>query len=637
MNRNFLITITATGVAMLAVGLLLGRFLLTPSTSGSGPGREHAEAERAGASHSEEETTWTCSMHPQIQQSEPGQCPICGMDLIPLVNNDAALQGPRELSMSEGARALAEIETSPVVRRFPEVEVRLVGMLDFDETRLRSLSARFPARIDELFVNYTGIRVEKGDHLAVIYSPDLLTAQRELLTALEYDPSGSTARIAREKLRLWDFQPDQIDAIVSSGEARDHLELRAPGGGIVVQKNVKEGDYVKTGDPLFRIADLTRLWLPLEAFESDLPWLRYGQKVEFEVEAFPGEPFEGRVVFIAPTLNRKTRTVGVRVEVSNAAGRLKPGMFARATVFSRIASGGRVIAPELAGKWISPMHPEVVKDGPGKCDVCGMDLVSVESLGYATEADQTAPLVVPTSAVLRTGKRAVVYVSLPDREDPTFEGREITIGPRAGDVFLVLEGLREGEQVVTNGAFKIDSALQILAKPSMMSPSGGVPAPGHNHGGQTAPKTEDESLNQPPATMPSSLSTDEARKLLAPYFELQEALAADDLAKAKSALSLMLETSGHTSGIANDLHEMLAADSLDGIRRPYFEAVSNALASAVRADEDAFEGTLFVKHCPMAYPDRGADWIQATEKTNNPYLGTAMPSCGETTGTLGSR
>jgi len=556
------------------------------------------------------------------------------MDLIPLVNNESADEGPRRLTMSERAKALAEIETSPVVREFPEAEVRLVGMLDFDETRLKSLSARFPARIDELFVNYTGIRVEKGDHLAVIYSPDLLTAQRELLTALEYDPNGSTARVAREKLRLWDFLPDQIDAIVASGEANDHIELRAPIGGIVVQKNVKEGDYVKTGDSLFRIADLTKLWLPLEAYESDLPWLRYGQKVDFEVESFPGEQFEGRIVFIAPTLDTKTRTVGVRVEVSNSDGRLKPGMFARATAYSRIASGGRVISPELAGKWIGPMHPEIVKDGPGKCDVCGMDLVPIESLGYVTEVDEAAPLLVPGSAVLRTGKRAVVYVAVPGREKPTYEGREITIGPRAGDVFLVLEGLREGERVVTNGAFKIDSALQILAKPSMMSPSGGGPVPGHNHGAQPASGAGKESVRQPAETI---LSTEEARHLLDPYFQLQEALAVDDLAKAKAALNAMLEATGHTSKIAEVLHSMLAADSLDGIRRPHFETLSDALASAVKANEDAFEGMFYIKHCPMAYPDRGADWLQAEEKTNNPYFGTAMPSCGETTGTLGSR
>jgi Cu(I)/Ag(I) efflux system membrane fusion protein len=473
MNRKQSIAITAIGVGMLVLGLLLGRILFATHSDSHSTGHEHAGTLTGDAPHVEDAAIWMCSMHPQIRQPESGQCPICGMNLIPIVDNDSADEGSRMLTMSKSARALAEIETSPVIRAFPEMEVRLVGMLDYDETRLRSLTARFPARIDELFVNFTGIQVNKGDHLAMIYSPDMLTAQRELLTALEYESTGSTARVAREKLRLWDFQPDQVDAIISSGEALAHIELRAPIGGIVVQKNIKEGDYVNTGDSLFRIADLTRLWLPLEAYESDLPWVRYGQKVEFKVESFPGEQFEGRIVFIAPTLDTKTRTVDVRVEVSNLDGRLKPGMFARATVYSQLASGGRVVAPELAGKWIGPMHPEIVKDGPGSCDVCGMDLVPIESLGFVTESNDAPPLLVPTSAVLRTGKRAVVYVAVMDRETPTYEGREITIGPRAGNVFLVLEGLHEGEQVVTNGAFKIDSALQILAKPSMMSPSGG--------------------------------------------------------------------------------------------------------------------------------------------------------------------
>lgn len=459
--------IVITGLVALVIGLGLGRVFFGGEKASVNDGRAHATP---AAITKERATIWTCSMHPQIRQSEPGQCPICGMDLIPVDDSGTSDAGPRTLTMSESARALAEVETSRVERKFPEVQVRLVGTLDYDETRLKSLTARFPARIDRLFVNFTGIQVQKGDHLAEIYSPDLLTAQRELLTTAQYDPDGSAARIAREKLRLWDLQPDQIDQIVANGVAQDRFELRAPIGGIVVKKNIREGDYVKTGDPIFSIADLSVLWLPLEAYESDLSWLRYGQKAGFEVESLPGEQFEGRIVFIDPLLDRKTRTVHVRVEIPNPDGRLKPGMFARAVVYSRVAAAGRVIAPELAGKWIGPMHPEIIKDGPGKCDVCGMDLVPVESLGYVTETDEPPPLVVPTSAVLRTGRRAVVYVAVPDRDVPTFEGREITLGPRAGDVFLVDEGLNEGDEVVTNGAFKIDSALQIQAKPSMMNP-----------------------------------------------------------------------------------------------------------------------------------------------------------------------
>jgi Cu(I)/Ag(I) efflux system membrane fusion protein len=171
-------------------------------------------------------------------------------------------------------------------------------------------------------------------------------------------------------------------------------------------------------------------------------------------------------------LDPETRTVKVRVNVPNPDGRLKPGMFVRAVVSSRIAAGGKVMDADLAGKWISPMHPEIVKNEPGTCDVCGMPLVRTESLGYVRVDPEKAdkPLVIPASAPLVTGTRAVVYVEIPGTDRPTYEGREVVLGPRAGDYYLVRAGLSEGQIVVTRGNFKIDSALQISARPSMMSP-----------------------------------------------------------------------------------------------------------------------------------------------------------------------
>ena len=223
---------------------------------------------------------------------------------------------------------------------------------------------------------------------------------------------------------------------------------------------------------MFGIVDLSDLWLRLDAYESDLAWLRFGQQVAFSVEAYPGQTFQGQITFIDPELDPNSRTVSVRVNVPNAERKLKPGMFAKAIVRSNIAMAGKVYSPEFAGKWISPMHPEIVKDNPGKCDICGMDLLPAEELGYVQDPNAEPPLVVPASAVLRTGKRAVVYVEMPDTDRPTYEGREIEIGARAGDVFIVSSGLGLGDRVVTNGAFKIDSALQIRAKPSMMNPQG---------------------------------------------------------------------------------------------------------------------------------------------------------------------
>jgi Cu(I)/Ag(I) efflux system membrane fusion protein len=626
MNKKAILIIVATAVAALIIGIGLGRF-----TQSSPEVHKHA-AEAPGVpgqmEASSKPTVWTCSMHPQIQQPEPGDCPICGMDLIPLESDAGADDGPRTMSMSESSRALAHIQTTLVQRDYPEAAIRLVGKLDYDATLEKSLTARFPARIDELFVNFKGISVAKGDHLAKVYSPDLLSAQRELLTSYRADPNSSITNAAREKLRLWDLAPEQIDAIIERGEAKDSFVLRAPIGGVVVAKNVKAGDYVKTGESLFKIVDLSRLWAYLDAYESDLPWLRYGQDVAFTVQAIPGETFHGQIAFIEPEVNRKTRTVPIRVNVPNPDGKLKPGMFVRSIVTSRLAEDGKVYAPEFAGKWISPMHPEVVKDGPGQCDVCGMDLVPAEELGYVDNSTENAPLIVPSSAVLRTGKRAVVYVEKPDTDRPTYEGREIVLGPRAGNFYLVASGLDAGERVVTNGAFKIDSALQIQAKPSMMNPEGGGSTPGHNHGGE-APASG-EAAPSPHAGMAMlKIADDVAPELLSPYLAMQSALAGDDLDAAKAEAKAMMEITGHSGSLPEMLHDMLAAETLEALRKPHFETLSNAMIAAAKANPASFNSELIIMHCPMVYGDRGADWLQASEPLLNPYFGAMMLKCGE--------
>lgn len=588
-----------------ALAFLLGRFSRSSSEEDPHAGHNHGSEAQA------ETTIWTCSMHPQIQQPEPGDCPICGMDLIPLTD-DGDDPGPRAMQMSESSLALADIETEQVKRNLAERETRLVGRLEVDPTRERNLTARFPARLETLYVNFDGITVKQGDHLAEVYSPELFAAQSELLTAHRHDPDSTMTRAAREKLRLWDLLPEQIDAIVQNSKARDRMEINAPIGGIVVKKHVKEGDYLQTGQPLFRIADLSVLWLQLEAYESDLLWLRYGQKVSFSVEAFPGESFEGTIAFIEPEVDQRTRTVQVRVNVPNPNERLKPGMLARGTVKSALAEDGSAVDPDLAGKWISPMHPEVVKDGPGPCDVCGMDLVPAESLGYSGSDEVVKPLMIPASAVLQTGKRSVVYVRRPDTERPTFEGREIVVGPKAGDHFVVMEGLTEGEEVVTRGAFKIDSALQIVAKSSMMNP----------------PPT--------PVPVPAiEVSEDVAAKLLPGYLSLHAALAGDDLEAAQSALRTLMNTSGHEGALADLLHTMLGSETLEELRRPHFEVLSNAMIETLRDNPRAPKG-LHIMHCPMVYDERGADWIQDSPALLNPYFGSMMLQCGETKEVLGT-
>jgi Cu(I)/Ag(I) efflux system membrane fusion protein len=405
------------------------------------------------------------------------------MDLIPVSDESSGGQDEREISFSEEAVKLMELQTSTVERKFVKAEIRLDGKVAYDETRVEYITAWVDGRIDELYVDFTGTEVNKGEHMAYLYSPKLLSAQEEVLQALKSSRSSSegsseflkrstkaTLEAAREKLRLLGLKPEQIKQIEETGEPTDHLTIYAPSGGTVVDKGVKEGMYVNTGTRIYTIADLSKVWVMLDVYESDLSWIRYGQDVKFTVEAYPGKTFTGKVSFIDPLLESDTRTINVRVNVENPEKKLKPGMFVRALVQPEVAAAGKVMAPDMAGKWICPMHPGVVKEAKGNCDICGMDLVAVESMGYTIPDDTSPPLVIPESAVLITGKRAVVYVEVPDKNKPTFEGREIVLGPKAGDYYIVKEGLEEGDSVVTSGNFKIDSALQIQAKPSMMSP-----------------------------------------------------------------------------------------------------------------------------------------------------------------------
>lgn len=470
-----------------------------------GDGSSKDTAKEYVSETSAEPTIWTCSMHPQIKLPKPGKCPICGMDLIPLETGGGENLGPRQIRISETAKQLARIQSSPVRRAFAEAGIRMVGKIAYDETKVKYITSWVPGRLDRLYADFTGIRVKKGDHMVYMYSPELLATQEELLQAKKAvdalgktksrilkKTAGETFDAAREKLKLYGLTEDQIKKIETTNKASDHLTINAPIGGIVVHKNAKEGMYVQTGTEIYTIADLSKLWIYFEAYESDLPWLRYGQSVQFTSPSFPGEQFEAIISFIDPVVDPKKRTVKVRAIVDNNDNLLKPNMFVSGLVKSKLDNKGKVIDKNLAGKLMCPMHPEVVKDSPGSCDVCGMPLVKAEELGYSTQtaSDVNAPLVIPSTAPMITGKRAVVYVEIPNDDGTVFEGREVELGPRAGDFYVVKSGLEEGERVVINGTFKIDSELQIQAKPSMMSPEGGGGPVGHQHGTQTAPSTD---------------------------------------------------------------------------------------------------------------------------------------------------
>jgi len=607
------------GLALVLIaGLIVGYLIRGSSAPSNGTIAEPKAFSTGHAGHVEEKkpTLWTCSMHPQIKLPKPGLCPICNMELIPLEKGDSDGGGLRELSVSENAKKLMDIETVPVERKFVEAEVRMVGKVDYDETRLKYITAWIPGRLDRLYVDYTGVPVKKGDHMVYLYSPELLSAQEELIQAIEaakklqdseYDlvreSADATVTATREKLRLWGLLPEQITEIETRGQPTDHMTIYSPTGGIVVHKNVQEGMYVNTGTRIYTIADLSQVWVRLDAYESDLIWLRYGQKVEFTTESYPGEVFIGTISFIDPILNQNTRSVKVRVNSPNLEMKLKPGMFVRAVAKANVAAGGRIMDAAMKGKWICPMHPDVVKESAGSCDICEMPLVKTESLGFVgvEPEDKDKPLVIPDSAPLVTGTRAIVYVQIPDSAKPSFEGREIVLGPHAGNYYLVRSGLEEGELVVTKGNFKIDAELQIQAKPSMMTPEGGGGGSGHQHG-DTQAGAPDE-----PGGMGLDMPVIIRAQLSAVLSTVQDTIktaASGDLSKARASFNLLEEKikeiqgeklSGHAAMLWEEYYMLLSNDCVEG-KRIEKQTELKQLADTLKQHSDSMRSKFGISH-----------------------------------------
>lgn len=639
---------TFVSIAIFGGFILLALILWNPLTHREAPQQREAASTKT---QSESGTMWTCAMHPNIQLPHPGKCPICGMDLIPVTSE----AHPWRLTMSPEQAALAGIEVSPALRMPVYHRVFMTGKIAADERRIAYVTAWVSGRLDRLYVDFTGTRVRKGDHLVYIYSPKLVRAQREYLSALRalkanVPGAEETYRAVRDQLLLLGLTEEQIRELERSGEPADHVTIYSPIGGVVLEKLANEGEYVQEGSKIYTIADLSTVWVFLDAFESDLPWIHLWQRVEFTTDAYPGEVFEGTVAFIDPVLNEQTRTVRVRLNVPNPDGRLRPGMFVRATLNVRLDSRGWAVPPDLRGKWMCPMHPEVVSEAPGTCPICGMELARAEELGFSFPANLEDPLVVPASAVLWTGRRAVVYVQVAAEPSPVFEGREVIVGPRAGDYWVILYGLQPEELVVTEGNFKIDASLQIQAKRSMMSPEGGQPAAGHMHGhaGHEVATIAPSSGMKPEEHIDPSQVPDRWRVALTPvyqkYLMVVDALASDRLGAALAAardLQQLLQRLP-VSDVSADIRdawgrvqdelypavvEMLDARTLQNAREP-LRVVSRAMIHAVQMFGHALDKPLYQMHCPMVGAN-GADWLQASREIRNPYFGARMLRCGE--------
>lgn len=427
---------------------------------------------------------YICPMMCTPPLSEPGRCPVCGMELVPSSSSNGNGDG-RSIEIDPVARRIAHIRTAAVRSVAASRRIRAVGRLGYDEGRLKTLAAYVDGRLDGLYADYTGVVVNKGDDLALLYSPELYTAQTELLAAKRAAERGRSSaysaaldsqdlyRVARRKMIDLGVTEEQIARLEETKQPVTRIELVAPIHGTVIDKLASEGDYVKTGQPIYRLADLTTVWLMLQLFPEDAATILYGQRVEAEVQSLPGQAFTGRVAFVDPTVDTKTRTVGVRVVISNQDGRLKVGDYATALVEVPVTDPGDpqigIYDPDLAGKWISPRHPSVIEDEPGNCKLCGIELVPASQFGFTDEpVTARRELVVPRNAVLMAGDNSVVYV---ETESGRFELRPVELGPNLGHEIVVLDGVKEGEQVATNGNFLIDSQMQLAGNPSLIDPT----------------------------------------------------------------------------------------------------------------------------------------------------------------------
>jgi Cu(I)/Ag(I) efflux system membrane fusion protein len=593
-NRKIIIIALLT----LALGILLGWLIFGISSETKMEDEHQHTTEIAG------ETVWTCSMHPQIRQGESGSCPICGMDLIPLDNEEDEDLDPMAVSMSPTAMQLASVSTAFVGALEPIKFVRLNGKVQEDERLVFSQSSHIPGRIEQLLVNFTGEYVREGQTIALLYSPDLVTAQEELFEAQKIKGTQPEMFMAaKEKLKNWKLTDVQIAQILEAGTPKEQFAIQADVSGYVTKKMVNLGDYIQKGASIYQIVDLSKVWVFFDVYESDMAWIRKGDQVSFTVASLPGETFKETISYLDPVIDPKTRVAKARVVINNTGLKLKPEMFTSGTVEAKL-----------------PVNTNGNK------------------------------IVVPKTAVMWTGKRSVVYVKSLSGKGVSFMMREVTLGAGLGDSFIVNNGLEEGEEIAVNGTFSIDAAAQLAGKPSMMNTEGGPAMTGHNHGGSEMPSAASPVEKKVVKSVAISEKAKGAlQPLYADYLSFKDALVGDDLAEAQKAaselktalekvnMSVFTGSSHNTwmnysSDLKNAVQHIQHLKTIEEVRKA-FQEVSEGMVALTKAFNPLGQ-TLYVQFCPMADNNKGAYWLSVNQEIKNPYFGDAMLTCGETKETI---
>lgn len=563
-------------VLSVVIGLIVGYFIFGGNAS-SEDGDHTDQVEK-------KDQIWTCSMHPQIRRNEPGDCPICGMDLIPLEANSN--ENPLVFEMTEDAIRIANILTTKIGNNHSQnSELALFGKIKADETTASSIVTHIPGRIEKLYVSFTGEKVSRGQKIASIYSSKLITAQRELLEAYKLkDMSPQLLEAAKNKLRYWKISNNDINEIIKSQKIKEYFDIRADHSGIIQLKKVSVGDYLGEGGVLFQLQNLNKLWAVFDVYEVDLKSVELGSEITFSTPSISNKKFSSKIVFIDPIINSSTRTASVRLDIPNSKNFLKPEMF---------LNGHLKITP-------SAIHHK--------------------------------HLTVPKTAVLWTGERSVVYVKLPDVKVPSFEFREVTIGESIGSNYVVLDGLSSGDDVVTNGAFVIDASAQLNNKSSMMNRN------------LLAEKGKEINFDVPDYSDKTPLNFKrQLEKVIKSYISLKESLASDQVkgaigfgkqmaAELKNVDMSLVKGDVHIywmqemSEIESQLKKLNSSIEIDAVRTS-FDQLSLSIIKVTKSF-GVEDKERYVQFCPMAFDDKGAYWLSDDSKVKNPYFGSQMLKCG---------
>lgn len=569
-------------LAVLVVGFGFGWLIFGGSSASNEEAHNH-ESETINQ-------VWTCSMHPQIRKSEAGDCPICGMDLIPLSSDENKEDDPQAIRMSKTAMQLANVQTAVVQLGSATKKMNLTGKISADERNVYTQTAHISGRVERLNINFEGETVRKGQVIGSLYSPQLVTAQEELFIAMQNQESQpQLLAAAKNKLKNWKLTDKQIDQLIKSGKTTEEFPVLADYSGVVLHLKVEKGDYLKEGQAFYEVADLSELWVLLDVHESDLSWINLGDKIDFSVKAFPNQKFSAKVSFIDPIIDPKTRVAKARISVNNSNGLLKPQMLVNATIESEFKTMDKAI-------------------------------------------------VVPKSAVMWTGKRSIVYVKTKQANGLHFKMREVELGTSLGEAYVIQSGLQEGEEVAVNGTFSIDAAAQLAGKPSMMNPEGGTVNTGHDHGGMSDMQKTSEDVSISPE------AKQQLQSLFENYFELKNNLVGDDFKAAQQTAKEFQEKlemidmklfggNAHTLWMRNAAmikvanEKAIASKDIEELRGAFIQ-LSKGIIELNRSFQPLKYDT-YIQHCPMANNNKGADWLSKEKEIKNPYFGSSMLNCGE--------